>query len=107
LGWCAYREGFVHVDAEEAGEHVGNGSAEGGGVLRAPIHAERALFGGEEPAAAVQQELLLLGVELRRRPPHRRFGERWGRENLPVATARPPCVAVSVFLVRGPSAFRV
>ena len=107
MGWCAYRKGFVRVGAEEAGEHVGDGSAEGGGGLRAPIHAERALFGGEEPAAAAQQEVLLLGVELRRLPPHRRFGERWGRENLPVATARPLCVVVSVFLVRGPSAFRV
>jgi len=107
LGWCAYREGFVHVDAEEAGEHVGNGSAEGGGGLRAPIHAERSLLGSEEPAAAAQQEVLLLGVELRRLPPHRRFGERWGRENLPVASARPPCEAVSVLLVIGPLAFRV
>jgi hypothetical protein len=105
LGWCAYREGFVGVAAEEAGEHVGDGSAEGEGGLRAPIHAERSLLGGEEPAAAAQQELLLLGVELRRLPPHRRFGEPWGRENLPLATAPPPWVAVSVLFGERPLDF--
>lgn len=54
-GGIEYLEGVVGVAAEEAGEHVGDGSAEGGGGLRAPIHAERSILGGEEPAAAAQQ----------------------------------------------------